>query len=124
MKRLVIVAAALAMLIIPSVSQAQTTGVAGQKFAWDQAAPDLATAQAYTYKHYDDGATTGVAFASVVCTGTVAPFQCEVPIPAFTPGSHTTTFTAMNVAGESVKSSAFTFTFVVTPGTPANIHIK
>ncbi len=112
------------LLLLPAVLLAQTTGVPGQKFAWDQAAPDLASAQSYTYKHYDDGATTGVAFATVTCTGTVSPFQCEVPIPAFTPGSHTTAFTATNVAGESAKSAVFTFTFVVTPGVPANIHIK
>ncbi len=114
--------ALLVLLTVPAF--AQTTGVAGQKFAWDQAAPDLASAQAYTYKHYDDGATTGVAFTAVTCTGTQSPFQCEVLIPAYAPGSHSITMTAGNVAGESVKSAPFVFTFVVTPGAPAGIHIK
>lgn len=122
MRKLFLVLAACISLSIPAL--AQTTGVPGQKFAWDQAAPDLATAQAYTYKHYDDGAATGVAFASVVCTGAVSPFACEVLIPAFTPGAHSVLLSASNVAGESPKSSPFAFTFVVTPGTPANIHIK
>lgn len=115
---------ALVLLLMPSAIFAQSTGVPGQKFAWDQAAPDLATAQALTYKHYDDGSATGVAFAGVTCSGTVSPFQCEVLIPAFTPGTHTTTLTAGNVAGESAKSAPFSFTFVVTPGVPANIRIK
>jgi hypothetical protein len=122
MRKLILAIVAIAMLSVPVL--AQTTGVPGQKFAWDQAAPDLATAQAYTYKHYDDGAQVGVAFTAVTCTGTVSPFACEVLIPAFTPGAHTLLLSASNVAGESPKSSPFAFTFVVTPGTPANIHIK
>lgn len=111
-------------LLIPSLAHAQTTGVSGQKFAWDIAAPDLVSAQGYTYKFYADGATTGTPFVGVVCSGTAAPFQCEVTIPAFTPGNHTLTVTATNVAGESPKSTPFVFTFVVTPASPANIHIK
>lgn len=122
-KLLFMIAACIVLLFAPSIA-AQTTGVAGQKFAWDQAAPDLATAQGYTYKHYDDASTTAVTFTSVTCTGTVSPFQCEVLIPAFTPGAHSVTITAGNVAGESAKSSPFNFTFVVVPGSPANIHIK
>lgn len=112
------------LLLLPVGISAQTTGVPGQKFAWDQAAPDLASAQGYTYKHYDDGALTGVAFTGVTCTGTTSPFACEVLIPAYTPGNHTLTLTATNIAGESAKSSPFAFAFVVTPGAPVNIHIK
>lgn len=122
MKRLALL---LALLVAPVAMAAQDTGVPGQKFAWDQVAPDLATAQAYAYKHYDDGAATGTAFAGVTCAGTVSPFQCEVLIPAFTPGNHNVTVSASNVAGESPKMTPpFVFTFVVTPGTPSNFHIK
>lgn len=121
MKRLTLL---LALLVVPVTTLAQTTGVPGQKFVWEQPAPDLATAQAYTYRHYDDGASTGTVLTSVTCAGTASPFQCEVLIPAFTPGSHATAVSASNMAGESPKSDPFMFTFVVTPGTPANIRIK
>jgi len=100
------------------------TGVPGSFFAWDQAAPDLATAQSYTYKHYDDGATTGVAFPSVTCSGTASPFTCQALIPAYTPGTHTITITASDEAGEGAPSALFTFKFVAVPQAPANIRIK
>lgn len=102
----------------------QVIGVPNQHFAWDQPAPDLASARAYTYKHYDDGSTTGIAFTGVTCNGTTSPFQCEVLIPAYTPGSHSVTIEATNQAGPSPKSLPLTFTFVVTPGQPINFVIK
>jgi len=115
---------ALLLALLWSAPLTAQTGVPGQKFAWDQAAPDLVSAQGYTYRHYPDGAIVGVVFVAVTCTGTASPFVCEALIPAFTPGSHTVTLSAANVAGESPKSAPFVFTFIVTPGTPANIRIK
>lgn len=113
-----------AVLFVASAANAQTTAVPGQKFAWDQPATDLATANGYTYKYYLDGATTGVAFTGVVCTGTASPFKCEVLIPAFTPGNHSLTATASIPAGESVKSSpALNFTVVIILP-PINFTIK
>ena len=115
----------LAIVSITATLYAQAPiGIPTSKFAWDQSAPVLADAQAYTYKYYPDNAATGVTFTGVTCTGTVSPFQCEVNIPAFTPGSHSVTFTATNAAGESAKSSPFAFAFVVTPAIPSNIRIK
>lgn len=96
----------------------------GKKLAWDQAASSLAEAQAYTYKYYPDGATTGIALSGVTCAGTASPFVCDVAYPAFTPGSHTLTITASNAAGESVPSASFAFSFVVIPSSPTNIRIK
>jgi hypothetical protein len=90
---------------------------------WDQPAPTLADAQAYTYKYYADGSTTGVVFNGVTCNGTASPFTCTVLFPAFTPGNHTIRLTAQNIAGESTPSSPFGFTFVVTPSSPNNIRI-
>lgn len=115
---------ALIVLIVLTASAFAQTGVPGQKFAWDQPAATLAEAQGYTYKYYPDSATTGVTFTAVTCTGTATPFTCEVLIPAFTPGNHSITLTASNVAGESAKSAPFAFTFVVVPGVPGNIRIK
>lgn len=102
----------------------QAQAVSTSKLAFDQPAPDLVSAQGYTYKYYPDGSTTAATLVSTTCSGTVAPFQCEAPFPSFTPGNHTLALSATNIAGESPKSSPFVFTFVVTPGIPVNIHIK
>lgn len=113
------------LLLVASVVYAQPPATGGNKIGWDQAAPTLAEAQGYTYKYYPDSATAGTALVSVTCAGTVSPYQCEVAFPAFTPGSHTLTITASNLAGESVKSTPpLSFVFVVTPSAPSNVKIK
>jgi hypothetical protein len=93
------------------------------KFAIDQAAPDLATANSYTYRLYADGSVTGTVIP-MVCTGTASPFLCTASVGAFTPGAHTVTLTAANLAGESGKSNVVTFTMVVVPQPPANARIQ
>jgi hypothetical protein len=93
--------------------------------AFGQANPGtLAEATGYTYRYYPNAVTTGTVLTGVTCTGTTAPFNCSAPYPAFTPGSHTLQLTAANIAGESVKSPVFSFTFVVVPGNPINIRIQ
>lgn len=119
----ILLALALAISSVVIIAQQPPIGTATQKFAWDQDAPTLADAQAYTYKYYPDGSATGVTFAVVTCSGAATPFTCSAPIPAFTPGNHTITLTASNIAGESAKSNPFGFSFVVTPGVPNNIRI-
>ncbi len=115
----------LASILISSTLYAQAPpALSTSKFAWDQSAPTLADAQAYTYKYYPDGAATGIEFTGVTCSGSSSPFQCEVNIPAFTPGNHSITMTASNLAGESAKSAPFSFVFVVTPAIPSGIRIK
>lgn len=112
----------LALVIgLPALASAQATTTS--RIEWDQAAVDLATAQAYTYRYYADGATTGTAFSGVTCSGTASPFVCRVNFPAFTPGSHSLTLTAANAAGESAQSAAISFTFVVIPAVPSNPRI-
>ena len=95
------------------------------KFQFDQPAPDVATANGYTFRLYADGAATGAIVAGVVCVaGATAGVQtCTMPFPAFTPGAHTVQLTAANVAGESPKSSPFAFTLVVIPGAPSNLRV-
>lgn len=100
------------------------TGTSASTLAWDQAAANLAEAQAYSFKYYPAGAATGIALSGVTCSGAAAPFTCSVSYPAFTPGAHTLQLTAGNAAGESPKSAAFSFTFVVIPSAPANIRIQ
>lgn len=109
-------------LLVPALAFGQAA--ATKKLAWDQAASNLAEAQAYAYKYYADGSASGVALSGVTCSGAASPFVCEVAFPAFTPGPHTIAVTASNVAGESVASPVFSFTFSVVPTPPANVRIK
>ena len=111
------------LLLVSSYVNAQT-GTPSSKLTWDQQSSDLATAQAFTYKYYPDSSVTGTTLVGVICTGTTAPFVCQSPFPAFTPGAHTLTLTASNLAGESAKSLVISFTFVVIPSAPSNIRIQ
>lgn len=122
MRKYVLIALWVLGLMIPVA--AQDKAVSTSKLAWDQPAPDLSAAQGYTYRYYPDGAPTGVALTSVACTNIASIFTCSVGFPAFTPGLHTLTLTASNIAGESAQSAIFTFTFVVVPGAPHTIHIQ
>jgi hypothetical protein len=114
------------LFVLGLAASASAQAIPTDKLAWDQPAPDLATAQAYTYKYYPAGATVGITLTGVTCltAGTPAVISCRTTFPAFTPGSHTITITASNAAGESPKSAPFTFTFVVVPGVPSSIRIE
>lgn len=114
------------ILLVTSTAYAQSPPPAtgGNKIGWDQSAPTLAEAQGYIYKYYPDASPSGTTLTSVTCTGDASPFKCEVAFPAFTPGNHTLALTAGNAAGESIKSSILSFTFIVIPGAPSNLVIK
>ena len=109
------------VLAIPSISWSQATTIS--RLAIDQGAPDLVTANSYTYKYYPDNAIAGIVL-SFTCTGTSSPFLCTTSFPAFTPGAHTLTVTASNIAGESPKSGILSFTFVIIPSVPTNLRIQ
>jgi len=115
---------ALCLCFIGANAFAQTA-TSGQKFVWTQST-DAVTAQAYTWKIYNDGATTGIALTPVTCVaGTPATTAtCSVPIPAYTPGSHSITTTATNAAGESPKSDPLAFTFIAIPAKPGTPSIQ
>lgn len=114
---------ALVMAVTVGVNAATTAN----SLVWDQTAPDLATAQSYTYKYYLDGAVTGFVFTSVTCAAAGAQlFTCQNVFPNFTTGNHTIQVSASNSVGESLKSSPFAFTFSTNPSSPvmpANIRI-
>ena len=115
------------LLVISTITvsaQAPPIATANSKLAWGIPAPDLASAQSYSYRYYPDASATGTVLNSVTCTGTVTPFQCEVAFPLFTQGNHTLKLSAANAAGEGVPSAPFAFTFVGKPGTPITITIK
>lgn len=111
-------------LAVPTEAQTPPIATANSRLAWGMPAPDLATAQSYTYRYYPDAAATGTVLNSVTCTGTVTPFACEVAFPLFSQGNHTLKLSAANAAGEGVPSAPFAFSFVGKPGTPINITIK
>ena len=121
MKKLIVFTLAALLFAMPVMAQ---TATPGNNLAFDQAAPSLTEAQAYTYQLYADGSSGFIGLTNVVCAGTASPFQCTVQFPAFTPGAHTLQLTASNAAGESAKSAVFSFTFVVQPAAPTNLRIQ
>lgn len=125
MRRLILAASLLSLCVAGPVTAQTPPAIGTSMLVWDQDAPDLATAQSYSFKYYPDGAAAGTALSGVSCSGSASPFLCQAAFPAFTPGTHTLVLTANNVAGESPKSAPpFGFVFVVTPGAPANLRIK
>jgi hypothetical protein len=108
---------ALALLAIALPAPAQTTATPSNKYAWTQPGQAAAVAQAATYDHYLDGATsTTVTLAGVACapnTTTPANADCTASIPALTLGSHTTAISQVISGAESAKSNVITFQFVV-----------
>jgi len=92
------------------------------KLGFDQGGLSLAEVNAYIYRYYPDGAVNGINLITI-CTGVSSPFICVAAFPAFTPGMHSITITSSNAAGESPKSSAFSFTFVILPSAPLNPRI-
>jgi|SRR5579862_5825940 len=95
--------------------------------AWDQAAPDLATAQAFVYKASVDAAAAVTVPAT--CSGAASPFACQTPLPVQTVGPHTLSISA-NVAQSdgtlvtSGPSTAFAFTITAdAPPVPINLRL-
>ena len=112
-----------ALLALPRLAAAQATPQS--KLAWDQDAADLATANSFTYRHFDDGSATGTPLTPVTCTGTASPFTCRVPFPSFTPGvQHAIAVSAANQAGESLPSTPLSFQFIVIPNSPRNLRAE
>jgi hypothetical protein len=111
------------VLVFAGLASAQSQAGTSSSLQWDIAAADLATANALTFRHYDDAAMTGVVFTGVSCVGATSPFVCTVPFPAFTPGSHTVAVSAANAAGESPRTAPLAFTFLVIPATPTTLRI-
>jgi uncharacterized MnhB-related membrane protein len=113
-------------LLTSLISAQAPPAVAGSAFQWTQPAPDAATAQAYIYRYYVDGSTTGVVATGVTCTGT-ATITCEGLVPALTPGNHSVSLTAS--AGAAAKESdksipPFSFSYELVAAVPLNLRLK
>jgi hypothetical protein len=121
--------AALLLLALASVAQAQTPATKTSQLAWDQQAPSLADAVAYEYAVYVDGGVRQV-IGPTTCQGTASPFVCQANVPALTPGDHSLTVTAsdvVSIAGqpqESPKSDPpFLVRLIFAPQPPKNLRI-
>lgn len=94
------------------------------QIGWDQDAPDMATAQGYTYQYLLDAAAPVVLPGHKCGTGPApTTFSCAAPFPAITPGPHSLTLTASNIAGASLPSTPLSFVFVLIPSPPKNLRI-
>lgn len=114
------------LCLLPALAVAQTAVVGSEQIQFDQAAPDLATAQGYVYRLVIDGQRQATPVA-VTCQGTASPFACTVPFPPLTPGDHTLALTAAvvvnGVEAESLPSQPISVRMVVAPNPPANLRI-
>lgn len=123
MKMRTLVMTLAAMALVASSAAAQTS-TPSSKLVWDQPNADAATAAAYAYKVYPDGGANGVSLTGVTCSVVSGVTVCVVPFPAFTPGPHTLSIDATNVAGTSPRGPVLSFTFVVVPSAPVNMRIQ
>lgn len=114
---------AFALVGLAHPSHAQTT--ISVQLSWPQPAPDLASASGYTYRRYDDGATTGMVLTGVTCTGAASPFTCTSGVFAVTTGSHTLQMTAANSTGESIKvpTPPLAYAFTDIPFPPGDVRV-
>ena len=95
------------------------------KFAWDQAAPSLAVAQAYGYALDLDGVVQPTRLTAT-CAGATSPYQCSAPIPAVTPSAHVARVRAVDTNGTAIVgpfSDPLSFTMRATPAKPGNLTI-
>lgn len=123
MKRLMLLSAISIFLLTASAAAQNPILVAGNKWGIFQDGQTLVEVQAFTYRYYLDGSSTGAVIA-FTCTGTATPFSCvSGPTPIFSRGNHTISFTAANQSGESGKSTPFAFEFVTNPNTPTGTRI-
>ena len=97
------------LVCLPAYAQTPIPIIGTELIAWDQRAPDLASAQAYSYSPLIDTATppaTLVPFAGVTCVGTASPFTCRVRLPALTTGVHQLRVVTYMTVGSSVLQAA------------------
>lgn len=109
-----------------ALAQTPPQATPNDRLAWDEVAPDIATAQGYTYALELDGVLRASPLSPVTCTGAASPFVCRVPFPATTPGQHSLRLQASTIVNGKPLSSAFStalvFTMVISPATPANVR--
>ena len=85
--------------------------------AWDQDAPNLATAQAYEYRLEIDGHSERL-LTSVRCIGDTPAFACSAPLPEIGDGPHSLAIRATEAGNPALTSSlSNSFVAIVLNGT-------
>lgn len=111
----------LAILLFAIPAAAQDTVIVGQPLVieWDQDAPNLAEAQAYSYRLNITPADDQV-LSSVTCIATAVPttFTCSAPMLALTVGTFTMDMQATYNGLTSVNSTPYTLNVVAAPTAP------
>lgn len=107
----------------PAVAQ---TVLPIDRFEFSQAAPDLATAQSYTYQAYIDALPPVELTAT--CEGTASPFVCRAPLPPHVTGPHVAAVTTAirlpdGRLAESPRSEPYAYRIVVAPSAPTGLRI-
>lgn len=120
-----LVLVALLLSTVGASAQATVSTRSPKPLAWDQPAPDRATAQGYQYQLLVDGQI--VILPTPVCAGTAAPFLCAVPFPALTPGPHALQLVAVDLGPDpdeaSDPSNVLAVLVTVTPMAPQNLRL-
>jgi hypothetical protein len=119
-----------AVLAVAGAAAAQTPQPAtpSHNLQWRQGAPDLATAQGYSYVPVVDQLRGTAAFVGVTCTGTASPFTCRVPIMALTPGDHSIQIVAQappvnGAVQESPVSPVLVVRMILAPAAPTDLSV-
>jgi hypothetical protein len=89
---------------------------------WDQDFATPTEAQAFIYKIYLDGATTGTILQAVLCGSVNSVTRCSAPLNVSI-GTHKLTMTAEENGAVSPASVELTFKWPATPSTPKNLQI-
>jgi len=113
------------LLFIAPAAFAQSNAAPTDKFAWNIEAASLAVAQAYTYELELDGTVLATALVTT-CSGAASPYDCNAPIPAVTPSTHTARVRAVDTSGTPLTgpfSDLLTFTMRAVPSKPGNFRI-
>lgn len=117
---------ALLVLSLGLTLSAQTPAVGTERIGWDQAAPDLATAQSYRADLEVDGQVL-LTQQAITCTGQSSPFLCTLPWPPMTPGAHSLRLRVSEIVNgtalTSEWSAAWGVVLKVAPASPQNLRL-
>jgi hypothetical protein len=124
----------LVCLCLASSVVAQTPILGTERLAWDQEAPDLATAQGYRYLPVVNGLAPSAEFQGVTCTGATSPFVCSVRLLALPTGINSIAVIARAVVpgepgqppliADSAPSDTLNVLVVVVPIAPQHVRIQ
>lgn len=120
---------ALMCLLLPAAARAQSPIIIGpnSSIAWEIAAPDVATANGFTYAVTVDGGVPKT-LSPVACSVSAAPIPagtctCTTPIAQIPTGSHQLTMTAASGGVVSLPSTPYAYVDMLIP-VPQSVRAK